>query len=210
MDAKRISASLAALGAGLAFSLGAARGLDLPDPFGLFGDKKAEQAPGAPPAPPASGSLGVDCPEILVDSGAASLRSPPGADNAAVRYQLSLGDMARECAMQGDRIAIKVGVEGAAVLGPAGSPGAYSGALRISVRRQKDESIADSKTYRVSATIPSGATRGAFRVIADPLLVPYVGPQAADEYEILVGFEGGVAETGAAERRRHGRRGAAR
>jgi hypothetical protein len=205
MDAKRISAGLAALAAGLALSAGAARGFDLPNPFGLFGDKKSEQAPGAPPPPP-SGSLGVDCPEILVDSGAASLRAPPGAENTAVRYQLSLGDMARECAIQGDRIAIKVGVEGAAVLGPAGSPGAFSGSLRIAVRRQKDETIVDSKNYRVSATIPTGATRGEFRVIADPLLIPYLGPQAADDYEILVGFEGGVADKSAPapkRRKRH-------
>lgn len=205
MDAQRMSARLAALAAGLALSVGAANGLDLPNPFGLFGEKKSEQAPGTPPPPP-SGSAGVDCPEILVDAGAASLRAPPGSENTAVRYQLSLGDMARECAMQGDEIAIKVGVEGAAVLGPAGSPGAYAGSLRIAVRRQKDEAIINSKTYRVSATIASGATRGEFRVIADPLLVPYLGPQAADDYEILVGFEGGVADKSAAapkRRKRH-------
>ncbi|ATQ68179.1 MULTISPECIES: hypothetical protein [Methylosinus] len=205
MDAKRILAGLAAL----ALSAGAAHALDLPNPFGLFGDKKSEQAPGAPPPPPPDGALGVDCPEILVDSGAASLRVPPGSDNAAVRYQLSLGDMARECSMQGDQIAIKVGVEGAAVLGPAGSPGAYSGSLRVAVRRQKDEHILDSKTYRISAAVAAGATRGAFRVIADPLLVPYLGPQAADDYEILVGFEGGVAEKPAAAQKRRKRRSSA-
>lgn len=199
MDAKRIFAGFAAL----ALSVGAARALDLPNPFGLFGEKKSEPAPGAPPPP--SGALGVDCPEILVDSGTASLRVPPGSDNASVRYQLSLGDMARECAMQGDQIAIKVGVEGAAVLGPAGAPGAFSGGLRIAVRRQKDEQIVDSKTYRVSASVASGATRAAFRVIADPLLVPYLGPQAADDYEILVGFEGGVAERPAAAQKRRKR-----
>jgi hypothetical protein len=206
MDAKRMSARVAALTACFALSASAAQGLELPNPFGLFGGgDKAEQKPGAP-VPPPSGSAGVDCPEILVDTGAASLRVPPGSDNNAVRYQLSLGDMARECSVQGDQIHIKVGVEGAAVLGPAGTAGAYSGSLRIAVRRQKDETIVDQKTYRVSASIAGGATRGEFRVIADPLVIPYLGPQAADDYEILVGFEGGVAEKAGAppkRRKRH-------
>lgn len=206
MEAKRMTARVAALAAGLALFASAAQGLDLPNPLGLFGGDKAEQTPGAPVPPPPAGSLGIDCPEILVDSGAASLRVPPGSENTAVRYQLSLGDMARECSAQGDRIQIKVGVEGAAVLGPAGSAGAYSGSLRIAVRRQKDEVIVDQKTYRVSASIASGATRGEFRVIADPLSIPYLGPQAANDYEILVGFEGGVAEKSPAapkKRKRH-------
>lgn len=193
MDAKRMSARLAVLAVGLALSVDGALGLDLPNPFGLFGGDKSAESKGAPPPPP-SGPLGIDCPEILVDTGTASLRAPPGAENNAVRYQFSLGEMARECSIDGDRILIKVGVEGAAVLGPAGSPGSFSGALRIAARRQKNDDIIDSKSYRISASIAAGATRGAFRVISDPLVVPYLGPQAADDYEILVGFEGGVAD----------------
>jgi hypothetical protein len=204
MNAKRMSARLAALAVGLALGADGALGLDLPNPFGLFGGDKSAESRGAPPTPP-SGALGVDCPEILVDAGTASLRAPPGAENNAVRYQLSLGEMARECSIDGDRILIKVGVEGAAMLGPAGSPGSFSGALRIAARRQKNDDIIDSKTYRVSAIIAAGATRGEFRVISDPLIVPYLGPQAADDYEILVGFEGGVADTPAPAQKRRKR-----
>jgi hypothetical protein len=209
MDAKRMSARLAALAVGLGLGADGALGLDLPNPFGLFGGDKSAETRGAPPPPP-SNALGIDCPEILVDPGTASLRAPPGSEGNAVRYQLSLGEMARECSIAGDRILIKVGVEGAAVLGPAGSPGAYSGTLRISARRQKNEDVIDSKTYRVSAAVAAGATRGEFRVISDPLAVPYLGPQAADDYEILVGFEGGVADKTAApaQKRRKRRAGA--
>jgi hypothetical protein len=208
MDAKRMSARLAALAVGLGLGADGALGLDLPNPFGLFGGDKSAETKGAPPPP--SNALGIDCPEILVDPGTASLRAPPGSEGNAVRYQLSLGEMARECSIAGDRILIKVGVEGAAVLGPAGSPGAYSGTLRISARRQKNEDVIDSKTYRVSAAVAAGATRGEFRVISDPLAVPYLGPQAADDYEILVGFEGGVADKTAApaQKRRKRRAGA--
>lgn len=209
MDVKRSCARFGALVTGLMlFADGGALGLDLPNPFGLFGGGKDAESKGAPPPPP-SGALGIDCPEILVDTGTASLRVPAGAENSSVRYQLSLGDMARECSIEGDRILIKVGVEGAAVLGPSGAPGSYSGTLRISARRQKNEDIIDSKSYRVSATIASGATRGEFRVISDALAVPYLGPQAADDYEILVGFEGGgEREAPAAPKRRKRRAGA--
>lgn len=186
----------------LALWTGAAHGFELPNPLAnVFGGQEKPAEPGRP-APPTNASA-VDCPEIIIDTGASFLRVPDGADAAGVRYQLSLGLVARECSVHDDKIDIKVGVEGAAVLGPVGQPGAYSGTLRISARRQKDEAILQSKTYRVSATVPAGGTRGEFQLIAEPLSVPYLGPHAADDYEILVGFDrGGASETSAAPKRR--------
>ncbi len=58
------------------------------------------------------------------------------------------------------------------------------------------------KTYRVSASIPKGGTRGEFQVVADPFTVPLMSPRAQDDYEILVGFQG--AEKPAAEKKRKG------
>ncbi|CAN2535520.1 hypothetical+protein [Methylocapsa aurea] len=198
--------SVSTLAAGLAAS--AARAFDIPNPFsGVFGGGEKEQQKSDRPTQAAPGAA-VDCPEILVDTGAATLRVPPGADNSSVRYQLSLSHLARECTVSGDQILIKVGVEGAAVLGPTGQPGSFSGALKIAARRQKDESILASKIYHVSASVPAGAARGEFRVISEPLSVPYLGAQAADDYEILVGFEGGAADKSAPaqkRRKRHAR-----
>lgn len=161
----------------------------LPNPFGGGDAKPGPSSSGGDANKPSASSL--ECPEILVETGAASMRMPPGADSANVRYQLSLGLVARECAIDGDRIAIKVGVEGAAVLGPLGQPGSYSGNLRVAVRRQKDEAILGSKTYKVGATVPPGGTRGEFRIVAEPLVVPYTSQHAADDYEILIGFTQG-------------------
>jgi hypothetical protein len=163
----------------------------LPNPFG--GGAKPGQSSDKAPEKPSANSL--ECPEILVESGASQMRVPPDADAANVRYQLSLGLVARECAVDGDRISIKVGVEGAAVLGPMGQPGTYNGNLRVAVRRQKDEVILDSKNFRVGATVPQGATRGEFRIVSDPFVVPFTSQHAADDYEILVGFTQG-AESG--------------
>jgi hypothetical protein len=178
----------------------------LPNPFGGGGNSAKQGQPGAAPQKPSAASL--ECPEILVDMGTSAVRFPAGADSASVRYQLSLGLLARECTLQDDRIMIRVGIEGAAILGPLGTPGSYSGNLRVAVRRQKDEVILGSKVYRVGATIPTGATRAEFRIVAEPLSVPYLGQHAADDYEILVGFTQGGAEAGdhpkKAHKRRHG------
>lgn len=192
MRGRRTLRRRGALVSALALWASGAYGLDLPNPLAnMFGGSDESNA--AETGRPASGG-GLECPEILVDEGSSAVRVPAGADSASVRYQLSLNVLARECSVQDDKILIKVGVEGAAVLGPSGQAGTYGGTLRISARRQKDEVILQSKSYRVSATVPPGGVRGEFRLIADPLSVPYLGPRAADDYEILVGFEQGGIE----------------
>lgn len=163
---------------------------------GIFGGEPKEGEP-----PPAGAT--PDCPEVFVDSGTSMLRSPPDADAANVRYQLSLRETARQCIIDGADLTIRVGVGGAAVLGAAGQPGAYGANLRVAIRRQKDDTIVASKIYRVSASIAKGETRGEFEVIADPFTVPVMSPRAQDDYEILVGFTQG-ADKPAAEKKRRG------
>jgi hypothetical protein len=163
---------------------------------GIFGGEQKEGEP-----PPAGAT--PDCPEVFIDSGAAMLRSPPDADGANVRYQLSLGETARQCVIDGGQLTVRVGVEGSAVLGAAGQPGVYGANLRVAIRRQKDDTLVASKIYRVSASIPKGGTRAEFQVIADPLTVPAMSPRAQDDYEILVGFTQG-ADRPAVEKKRRG------
>lgn len=164
---------------------------------GIFG---GEQKDGAPP--PAGAT--PDCPEVFVDSGAAMLRSPPDAEAANVRYQLSLGETARQCIIDGAHLTIRVGVEGSAVLGAAGQPGVFGANLRVAIRRQKDDTLVASKIYRVSASIPKGGTRAEFQVIADPLTVEVMSPRAQDDYEILVGFTQGPEKPVVEKKRRGG------
>lgn len=159
----------------------------------FFGSKE-----GAPPPPGAT----PDCPEIFLEPGASMLRAPPDADGASVRYQLSIRETARECIIDGDRLTIRVGVEGAAVLGAVGQPGTYGANLRIAIRRQKDDSIVESKAYHVSASIPTGGTRAEFRIVTEPVTMPVMSPRAQEDYEILVGFTQGAAEKPAREKKR--------
>ena len=138
----------------------------------------------------------ADCPEVFMDNGASMLRSPPEADSASVKYQLAIDATARECLLDGDKLTIKVGVEGAAVLGPLGAPGSYGANLNVSVRRVKENDLVSSKNYRVTATIPAAATRADFHLIADAITVPVISPKSQNDYEIIVGFaqQGGAAD----------------
>lgn len=133
------------------------------------------------PTPPArQDDQDVECPAVeVLDGGAAVRQGGPG----GVRSQFSLGQTARECRVVGGQLVLKVGVEGRVLLGQVGTPGTYSTAVRIQVKR--GDKVVASKLQRVSATIPSGDTQASFVVIEDNIAVPLGG----DELSILVGFD---------------------
>ena len=137
-------------------------------------------------------SQDINCPEVEIADSGAALRVG-GPDNPSVRYQFNIGDTARECDPAGpSQAALKIGVKGEVVIGPAGSPGAFNAPLKITVRRESDKTDVFSQTYRVEATT-DGVSAGAFRVVTDPITLPMPTLQLADVYSISVGFEGGTS-----------------
>jgi hypothetical protein len=154
-----------------------------------IGNVLAFGTPNPPPvAPKPVDKTQIDCPEVEVLGGAASLRVG-GQDNAAVRYQYSMGEVARECAVEDGKINIKVGVEGRVLLGPAGSPGSFQVPIRIAIRQEADQKPALSKAYRVAAAIAPGETQTTFDMVSEPLQVPYLRARADEDYTIVVGFD---------------------
>ena len=141
----------------------------------------------------------AECPEIVVDGGGAELRVPPGADASSVRYQIAITRTARECALVGEQISVKVGIMGSAVLGPVGQPGAYYGSLRVALRRKRDEQLFGAKNYRVGADIPAGAARADFTLMVETLEAPFISQRAAEDYEVIVGLTQSGAEPAAAK-----------
>lgn len=162
--------------------------MGLPALFG--GSKDTTLPPGAT----------ADCPEVFMDNGASMLRAPADADSANVRYQLSITGTARECVIDGDKISIKVGVEGSAILGPIGAPGSFGAEVNVAVRRVKENDLVSSKNYRVSVTIPAGANRADFHVISEPISTPLISPKAQNDYEIIVGFAQQTGASAAADK----------
>ncbi len=136
-------------------------------------------------------SQDINCPEVTIADAGAALRVG-GPDNPSVRYQFNIVDTARECDPAGpSQAALRIGVKGAVVMGPAGSPGTFSAPLKITVTRDSDKTDVFSQTYQVQAAT-DGVTAGPFRVVTDPITVPMPTLQLADVYSITVGFEGGT------------------
>ncbi|MGC2787854.1 MAG: hypothetical protein WA397_29280 [Roseiarcus sp.] len=133
----------------------------------------------------------INCPEVTVSDSGAALRVG-GADNASVRYQFNIGDTARQCDPAGPgQAAIKIGVAGEVVMGPAGSAGTFSAPVKITVTQVGSDKPVFSQTYRAEATT-DGVRAGQFRIVTDPINVPMPTLQLADLYSITVGFENGT------------------
>jgi hypothetical protein len=133
------------------------------------------------------------CPRIGVVEGGSALRS---GDGSAVRSQVTLGQLARECLGQSDgSTLVKVGVQGRALLGVGGSAGRFDVPVRVVVR-QGDRIIAN-RVRRTAVQIPPGDTQGSFAIVEDGIVVP---ASAAQDFEIEVGL-GGATEAGARRRR---------
>lgn len=180
----------------LAVAANLAAGLSAPDASALEFPKIGVPAllgGGSEETPLAPGAT-ADCPVIVIEDGTQMIRAPANADASSVHHQVSIKSTARECIVEGDHLRINVGVEGDAMLGPAGGPGTYGGVVRVALRRTKDDAVLSSKNYRVNATIGSGAARANFRFLAEPLIAPTVAG-AHDAYEILIGFTEGAADT---------------
>jgi hypothetical protein len=111
------------------------------------------------------------------------------ATSDSVRYQFSISETARECDVVNGQIAIKVGVSGRVLIGPAGAPGTYSVPVRIAIKREGADGVLASKLYPVTATIPPSEAGAPFTLVSEPMLVPFTREEAREDYSIIVGFD---------------------
>ena len=128
----------------------------------------------------------LDCPYIDIADGGASMRVG-GADNKSVSYQFDIHNVARECLPQGDTFALKIGVTGLLLIGPAGRPGAYSTDLKIVVANVGDKKTVFEKTYRIAADTQGGA-EASFELLADPIVLPLTRTDLDMLFNVTIGF----------------------
>jgi hypothetical protein len=147
------------------------------------------------PAAPGTQVRHIFCPEVVVLEGTAASQAYAGTppSSANLRYQYALDDTARECMLDGDQLAIKIGVAGKVLLGPAGSPGGFSVPVRMAVLREHDNQPIVSKLYRAAVTVAAGETRADFTIVSEPLRVPFIKDHAEDDYTIKVGIDEGAS-----------------
>ena len=150
------------------------------------------------PAAPGTQVRHIFCPEVVVLEGTAASQTYAGTppSSANLRYQYALDDTARECTLEGDQLAIKIGVAGKVLLGPAGSPSSFSVPVRMAVLREHDNQPIVSKLYRTAVTVAAGETRADFTVVSEPLRVPFIQDHAKDDYTIRVGIDEGASADG--------------
>jgi len=145
------------------------------------------------PASPTPSAPEVECPGVDIRTGASTLNIAAKAGQATaadLRYQLSFGQTARECTVQGETLSIKVGVQGRVILGPMGGPGVVEVPLRYAVVREgiQPRTVA-TKFKRLPVTIAADQTHVQFMDIEDGLSFPLPPETEIHAYVVYVGFD---------------------
>jgi hypothetical protein len=141
----------------------------------------------------------IDCPLINIRQGASTLTIGPNGGNGnvestnngamAVKYQGTFVRAARECALIGGNVVMKIGVEGRIIVGPAGGPGQVDVPLRIAVVEETAAGTKPivTKLIRIPVTIASAADNPTFTDIEDGVTFPM--PGNLDNYIVYIGFD---------------------
>jgi len=141
----------------------------------------------------------IECPSVEVFPGGAALQAYTGGRTGsadALRHQISIGNLARECQVQEDgSVRLRVGVQGRVLIGPAGGSGGRFDAP-VSVVVRSGSQVFASRTRRAAVSVPSGDTGGDFTVVEDGITIP---ASVGENFEILVGL--GAAPGAQAARR---------
>jgi hypothetical protein len=157
---------------------------------------------GLAPAPvQQAGSVDTYCPAVDVTPGGSAIQAYSGGQVGraeALRSQVALGHVARECILQSDgSVLVKVGVEGLALQGAGGAAGRFDVPVHVVVK--SGSTVLANRVHRATVAIPNGDTQGSFAVVEDGIVVP---ASAAQDFAIEVGLGGaGPAEK---PRRRRG------
>ena len=163
----------------------------------LMGSKPAADA-SASNASAAAAPVAFECPQVTVRDGASTLSvSADPSDQSAVnmRYQVTIGQMARECRLVGQTVTMKVGVQGHVILGPAGGPGQVDVPMRLAVvKTGVDQQPITTKFQRVAVTVPEGNTNVLFTHVEDAISFPMPKGAEIDNYVVYVGFDPVTAE----------------
>ena len=179
-------------GCSLASSVGSSD--NSPSLTSRFANLFSSATPGvSQPHSPTPTAPDFECPGVDIRAGASTLNIAAKAVEATagdLRYQVSFGQTARECAVQGTTMAIKVGVQGRVILGPMGGPGQVDVPLRYAVVREGPQpKTVVTKFKRVSVTVVSGQTHVPFVDVEESLNFPLPSRSELDSYVIYVGFD---------------------
>ena len=132
----------------------------------------------------------IECPVVDVRTGASTITVYGAGEQVGtnVRYQATIGQMARECGIRAGALAMKIGVQGRVILGPAGGAGQLDVPIRIAlVEEGPSPKTLWTKVYRVPVQIPAGQSNVPFVHVESDLTVPRPGD--LESTIVYVGFD---------------------
>jgi hypothetical protein len=160
----------------------------------MFGVKSHPEQTAPASGATASAPDDLTCPPVTIRAGASTYAvGLPGkpASGPDLRYQATIGETARECDYNTDthQIAIKVGIQGRVIVGPAGAPSTVEVPLRVAVVEDgvSSKTIA-TKAYTVTVNL-SGDGGGTYSFVSDDIAYPAPQGVAADRYVFYIGFD---------------------
>ncbi|MFG1477915.1 hypothetical protein V5F53_04525 [Xanthobacter sp. V4C-4] len=128
------------------------------------------------------------CPTVTVRTGAGTWQVADG--SGALRYQGNVGQLARECAIAGQTMTVKVGIEGRLLLGEKGAPGTVRVPIRVAVVEEgPTPRTVTTKFFTVPVEVPPGQPHSAFTVVEDQIAFPLLKPEDLERYVIYVGYD---------------------
>jgi hypothetical protein len=135
----------------------------------------------------------LDCPSVSIRQGA-SVFTQSVTDNGSaalsLRYQASFVRFARECALRGKDVTMKVGIEGRVILGPAGAPGEVTLPVRLAVVKEGlNPQTVWTKFYMVPVTLQPGEPFATFTHVEEDMTFPMPPGNQFDQYVIYAGFD---------------------
>ena len=186
-----LGAGLVTLGAGLAATPASAQSLT--DRFkSLFGGKSDEPAAAAPGAPAEQDTGDLTCPPVTVRAGAGTYAvAPPGKQPVGndLRFQATIGKMARECTVNGGVITARIGIQGRVIAGPAGAPASVQVPIRVAVvQGGVSEKTIATKAYQTTVNMTESGSEP-FTLVAEDLTYPAPPGAIGDTYIFYVGFD---------------------
>jgi hypothetical protein len=136
--------------------------------------------------------LDEDCPGVDIRTGAGTLAVAARQDQPTandLRYQLTFRELARECLVEGNTVRMRVGVQGRAIVGPAGAPPQINAPIRYAVVREGVQPKTITTTFRRVPVALSSSGSTTFTDIEENLSFPLPMPAELMAYVVYVGFD---------------------
>ena len=141
---------------------------------------------------PAGRAMEDDCPSVDIRTGAGTLAISTRTQEATandLRYQLTFVELARQCFADAGNVRMRVGVQGRAIVGPAGASGQVNAPIRYAVVHEGVQPKTIVTKFRRAPVTLDPVNSTTFTDIEDDLSFPLPPLDVLQKYVVYVGFD---------------------